>query len=820
MAFRTAARFIHLVLGIIIFFGAGLVIFYRVEKRRFREIFFAQERALNSIFDQLVELKGSSLNNFVYDYTYWDEMVRSIKSRNKKFFDENIAEALATYGAHAGWVYNRDGKLVYSVQAEGKEGLSGFSLTKKANEMLNGTELFCHFWAETPLGFIEVRGATVHPSDDPERKTQPQGVFFAARLWDDSYVNSLGGFVNSTVALVPFGKDREKTDEGKCLIVIQRPLPGIDGQPVAELKLSYVCKVISQFRQTTRFQMAQLILIAIVTILAIGGGVVFWVTKPLKELTLALSSKDARRLVPLSRSRTEFGELGRVIARYFAQEAELRREKERAQMYLNVAQVIIVVLDKTGKVTLINQQGCAVLGYEEVEILGKNWFENFLPASVRSETYSAFERLMQGGIEHWSEYENPVLTRSGEERLIHWHNVVLRDESGAIVGTLSSGEDITERRKAEMELQEREAMLGAVTSTVRDGIVMIDDEGRVVFWNQAAEEIFGYKAEEILGKVLHEIIAPERYLPIYREKFPHFACTGEGAGIGKTRELEAVHRNGHEVPVELSLAALWYKGRWHGVGVLREITERKRAERALQEKAEELRRSNQELERFAYVASHDLQEPLRMVGSYIGLLARRYQGKLDGDADEFINFAVDGVRRMQGLINDLLTYSRVGTRGKEPVPTDSNAVFSRVLLNLKVAIEEKMAVVTSASLPVVRADERQLEQLLQNLVGNALKFTKESPRVEVWAERVDGMWRFAVKDNGIGIDPKHSEKVFEIFQRLHTREEYPGTGIGLAVCKKIVERHGGKIWFESEVGRGTTFFFTLPPVEDDTESKT
>lgn len=818
MAFRTASRFIHLILGIIIFLGAGLVIFYRGEKRRIREIFFDQERTLNRVFDQLLELKGSSLENFVYDYTYWDEMVQSIKTGNKKFFDENIGEALATYQADGAWVYNRDGKLVYSAQVEGKEGLSWFSLIEKANEMFNDTDRFCHFWAETPLGLSEVRGATVHPSDDPEHKTPPQGVFFAARLWSDGYVNSLGGFVNGTVAVVPFGKDREKTDEGKCLIVIRRPLVGRNGQPVAELKLSYVSKTMSQFQRTTRYLMAQLILIAIVTILAIGSGIVVWVTKSLKELTAALSSKDVRRLVPLSRSRTEFGELGRLIARYFAQEAELRKEKERAQRYLNVAQVIIVVLDRTGKVTLINQYGCVVLGYEEKEILGKNWFENFLPASVRSEAYSVFERLLQGEIESGSEHDNSVLTRSGEERLIHWHNVVLKNESGAIVGTLSSGEDITERRKAEMELQEREALLGVVTSTARDGIVMIDDEGRVVFWNEAAEKLLGYKAKEILGKVLHEIIAPERYLLIYRRKFPNFARTGEGAAIGKTLELKAVHRNGYEVSVELSLAALQYKGRWHGVGVVRDITERKRAEKALQEKAEELRRSNQELERFAYVASHDLQEPLRMVRSYVGLLARRYQGKLDGDADEFINFAVDGARRMEGLINDLLTYSRVGTRGKEPVPTDSNKVFQRVLLNLKVAIEEKMAEVRCGPLPVVRADERQLEQLLQNLVGNALKFTQDNPRVEVWAERIDGMWRFAVKDNGIGIDPKYSEKVFEIFQRLHTREEYPGSGIGLAVCKKIVERHGGKIWFESEVGRGTTFFFTLPPVENETES--
>ncbi len=814
---RTPIRFILLLLGVVLFIGAALVVFYQNEKGRVGAIFRTQEYALHNIFNRLLELKGSSLNNFVYDYTYWDEMVSAIKNNNRKFFDENIAEALGTYQVDGAWVYGRKGGLVYSAFGEGKDGLAGFALADKAKEMLSDSVRFCHFWAETPLGLLEVRGATVHPSDDPEHKTEPQGVFFAARLWNDSYVKALAQMVNGTAQIVPPGGDGEKTNQAQGLIVIRHTLTGVDGKPIAGLKLRYICGTIVQFHRGVMQQLGVLVVVALVTVLTIGFGLIFWVTVPLKQITDALKRRSKQGLTQLNRSRSEFGELSRLISRYFAQEMELRQEKERAQMYLDVAGVIIVALDREGRVTLLNRQGRLLLGYQEDEVLGKDWFENFLPQSVRREIKMEFERLLGGDVEPFSEYENPVLTRCGEERLIHWHNVVIRDESGKIVGTLSSGEDITERKKAQLGLQEREEMLRTITTTARDGVIMIDDEGRVVFWNKAAELILGYKDEEIMGKVLHEVIAPVRYLPLYREKFPHFTRTGEGAAVGKTLELEAVHRNGREIPVELSLAAIRYRGKWHGVGVLRDITERKKAEKALREKTEELRRSNQELERFAYVASHDLQEPLRMVGSYVGLLARRYQGKLDSDADEFINFAVDGVARMQRLINDLLTYSRVGTRGKEPVPTDSNEVLKRALLNLKIAIEEKGAEVNSKPLPRVLADERQLEQLFQNLVGNALKFTREKPRIDIWAERVDGMWRFAVKDNGIGIDPKFSEKVFEIFQRLHTREEYPGTGIGLAVCKKIVERHGGKIWFESKVGKGTTFFFTLLPAEETNE---
>jgi light-regulated signal transduction histidine kinase (bacteriophytochrome) len=228
----------------------------------------------------------------------------------------------------------------------------------------------------------------------------------------------------------------------------------------------------------------------------------------------------------------------------------------------------------------------------------------------------------------------------------------------------------------------------------------------------------------------------------------------------------------------------------------------------------ELAYTNRELEQFAYVASHDLQEPLRMVTSYVQLLERRYKDKLDKDANEFIEFAVDGAMRMHRLINDLLTYSRVGTRGRALAPTDSEAVFEQSLSNLQVAIKEKGAQVTHEPLPKVMADDVQLGQLFQNLVGNAIKFQGEKqPRVHVSAHQGNGEWVFSVRDNGIGIDPEFKERIFVIFQRLHGKDKYPGTGIGLAVCKKIVERHGGKIWVESELGKGATFNFTLPGME-------
>ena len=258
----------------------------------------------------------------------------------------------------------------------------------------------------------------------------------------------------------------------------------------------------------------------------------------------------------------------------------------------------------------------------------------------------------------------------------------------------------------------------------------------------------------------------------------------------------------------------------HQVG---QFIARKQAEAALQEandqltvKAQQLSRSNAELEQFAYVASHDLQEPLRMIASYTQLILRRYGDRFDGDAREFMDFIVDGATRMKQLIEDLLAYSRVGTHGKAFRPTDSGAAVQKALANLRVAIESSTGTVTHDPLPTINADEFQLVQLFQNLIGNALKFKgAETPRVHISVNEQADTWTFGVKDNGIGIDGEYFDRIFMVFQRLHSRTDYPGTGIGLAICKKVVDRHGGRLWIESGVGSGSTFWFTVPKKEED-----
>jgi len=273
--------------------------------------------------------------------------------------------------------------------------------------------------------------------------------------------------------------------------------------------------------------------------------------------------------------------------------------------------------------------------------------------------------------------------------------------------------------------------------------------------------------------------------------------------------------------LELKVAARTEELRDANIRLTVELDERRQAEAKLARYAADLRRSNAELEQFAYVASHDLQEPLRMVASFTQLLSKRYRGKLDQDADEFIDFAVDGANRMQVLINDLLALSRVGTRGKPLEPTDCEAVLNHTLVNLAAMLQETRAVVTHDPLPTVPADEVQMGQIFQNLLINALKFQgREAPKVHISAQRQDGEWIFSIQDNGMGIDPQYQERIFAIFQRLHRREDFPGTGLGLALCKKIAERHGGRIWVESAPGRGSTFYFSIPGgKENDRDAK-
>ncbi len=418
------------------------------------------------------------------------------------------------------------------------------------------------------------------------------------------------------------------------------------------------------------------------------------------------------------------------------------------------------------------------------------------------------------------DFESQVIDAEGNVRY-RSNNLSGVIEDGILLRAWGTQRDITESKEAERRIKEAENRFRALVERI-PAVTYIEDVDRgeapttdFLYISPQIESMFGYSPEEWMAdpdffvKHLHpedreRVLAEDERTEVtgepFRVEYRQFAR--DGRVIWVRDEAVLIHD-------EAGVPLYW-------LGVQLDITDRKEAEEELAARAEDLRRSNAELEQFAYVASHDLQEPLRMVASYTQLLARRYRGRLDPDADEFISYAIDGVERMQVLINDLLEYSRVGTRGRELTAVESGAALEAALANLRVAIEEGGArVEVAGELPRVKGDETQLVQLFQNLIANAIKFGGEGPvEVGVGASRRGGEWMFWVKDDGIGIEGQYAERIFKIFQRLHGKGEYAGTGIGLAVCKKIVERHGGRIWAESEgLGKGATFYFTLPALD-------
>jgi len=478
----------------------------------------------------------------------------------------------------------------------------------------------------------------------------------------------------------------------------------------------------------------------------------------------------------------------------------------RFQQLLEFAPDGIVISNAEGRIVLVNQKAEELFGYSREELLGQS-IELLVP-----------ERWRGAHVGQRTAYANTPSSRpmggtrslfarrkDGTEFPVDIGLSPTETDEGLLV--MSVIRDTSERQRAD-------ARFRALLEAAPDAMVIVDTQGRIVLVNSQTEALFGYAREELLGGPV-EVLIPERYREGHPAHRTRYQSEPRVRPMGAGLELFARRKDGSEFPVEISLSPLETEEGWLTTAALRDITERKRAEAELAHQARELARSNEELEQFAYVASHDLQEPLRMVSSYTQLLAKEYQGQLSEDADKYIDYAVDGVKRMQELINDLLAYSRVGTQGRTFEPTDCERVLQRVLRNLEVSIQESGVAITHDPLPTVFGDPLQIQQLLQNLIGNGIKFRRaEAPQVHVGAEHrtagKESEWLLSVRDNGIGIDPKYSDRIFQIFQRLHNRRKYSGTGIGLAICKKIVERHGGRIWLDGEPGVGATFYFTIP----------
>jgi PAS domain S-box-containing protein len=456
--------------------------------------------------------------------------------------------------------------------------------------------------------------------------------------------------------------------------------------------------------------------------------------------------------------------------------------------------------DLRGRFTFGNARFCATVGRPLGEVLGQTDHDLF-PAEL-ADKYRRDDLMVMasGGVfEDVEEHSLP----DGRRIFVQVLKAPVYGPRGEVAGTQGAFWDVTARRKAEEEMH----AMRAVLENAVEGISRLDPQGRFVAANAAFAALLGYEPAELVGLPWQAVVSPDD-LDRAQAAHRHMLAAGKAEADLRGRRKDGSDCYHQVVLIKAFDKQQEFSGHYRFV---KDISERKRAEQELSHHARELARSNADLEQFAYVVSHDLQEPLRMVASYCQLLRRRYQGRLDAAADDFIDFAVEGATRMQALINDLLVYSRVGRRGQAPRPTDCAQVCDKAVANLRAAIAEAGAVVTRDPLPTVVADGTQMLQVFQNLVGNALKFRgPEPPRVHVSARRHADEWVFAVRDNGIGIAAEDAERIFMIFQRLHTREEYPGTGIGLAISKRIVDRHGGRIWVESDGKKGSVFYFTLP----------
>ncbi|MFC6670819.1 sensor histidine kinase [Marinobacterium aestuariivivens] len=479
------------------------------------------------------------------------------------------------------------------------------------------------------------------------------------------------------------------------------------------------------------------------------------------------------------------------------------RSVEQLTAILNSVPTAVIVVDGSGAMVLVNAQAEQLFGYSSTELLGES-VDILLPYRFRAghpDMRAGFmcspkTRPMGAGRDLFG------LRKDGTEFPIEIGlNPIATNDDTLVVSAIV---DMTERKRME-------ARFRATIESAPTAMVMIDQTGTVLQVNAEIERLFGYRREELLQRKVEALI-PERFQGGHPGQRARFFTSPEARRMGAGRDLFALRKDGTEFPVEIGLSPVRTDEGLFVLAAIVDISERKRlADATLQRANEALERSNIELQRFAYVASHDLQTPMRNVASFVELLQTSYQDRLDAQANDWIRRIVQSVKQLQTLVRDLLEYSRVDSQAHPFEPVAGREIFDAAVALLESSISACEADVSCGDLPVVTGDRSQLVQVLINLIGNSLKYRgNDPPIVRVTARAHEGNWLFAVQDNGIGIEPRYRERIFEIFERLHEQRLYPGSGIGLAVCRRVIHRHGGCIWTESGPGRGSIFYFTIP----------
>ncbi len=808
----------------------ALILAQASEPGRTNAFLAADAEEHGELLDRALELEGGPLALFANHYSNWDEMVRFVETGNRTWAGQNLREALKTYRADAAWVFGPTGSLVDAVRDSALATLiepmpSGLSVRAAF-----GKDRLCHFFIAGLDDPVEIRGATIHPSDDPERKTPVRGYFLVARAWNRPYLAELTRLTGKTLRIKPARGGAEPMaaiNRSTGEITLSRPLPDPRGKPGMILTASIQPRWRALAQRFDRSSFELQASLALLTILGLWLVLRFWVTRPLELLRHSLASGSVKALKPLERNRTELGQLAQLVEQYFRQNAALVKEvteRKRAEQTLreseekyrlvvdNVSEAVIVAQD--WKIVFANPSASRIFGYRLDQLLAMS-FNELIHRDDRWLVADGYRRRLAGE-DIRDRFRFRIVRRYGETRHVEVSAVHIDWRGGP--ATVSFLVDITERERAEEALRESEERFRRAFNDSGVGKLLTGLDGRLLSVNRAFAAMLGYTVEELQSMDFMTVTHPGD-VATNRETMVSLQSGTEGSARFEKRYL---HRNGNVVWVDLSTVLLRdATGRpHHFVADAVDITERKRAEAEIAGKNAELVELNNTKNQFLGMAAHDLRNPLSIVSTASAFLLDDASRLLpDAKRAEFLRRINSGSKFMLQLIDDLLDVTKIEAGrldlelkdGNLCALIEENLALNRMLANNK---NIRLDFAPESGLPSLRFDHRKVEQVLNNLVSNALKFSAPGTAVTVQASRVDGDVVVSVRDQGQGIPADELDKLFKPFGKTSVRGTAgeKSTGLGLAICRRIVEGHGGRIWAESELGKGSVFSFSLPIV--------